>query len=140
MIITRATEYAIRSLIYMAGRPWGIVVTKRDICKTQGVTSGFLIKIFQPLVKKGILKSVRGVKGGFYLARQADAISILDVVEAVEGPAYLNKCLTGAGACERQDDCPIYPVWKEAREKLENILRRSTLAKLARRKLSKSKV
>ncbi|MCA1796222.1 MAG: Rrf2 family transcriptional regulator, partial [Geobacteraceae bacterium] len=69
MVITRATEYAVRAVLYMAKSPPGEIILKKDICATQGVTPAFLTKIFQPLVKAGLIGSQRGVGGGFYLKK-----------------------------------------------------------------------
>ncbi len=75
MVISRAAEYAIRATLYMAGFPSGKAVSKRDICQTQEITPGFLIKIMQPLINKGLVTSYRGVSGGFSLGREPQDIS-----------------------------------------------------------------
>ena len=92
MLITRATEYAIRALLYLAKQPRGEIVFKKDICQTQDITPAFLTKILQPLIKLGIVGSQRGVGGGFYLIKDPAEVTLLDVVKAEEGPLYLNQC------------------------------------------------
>ena len=87
MLITRATEYAIRALLYLAKQPRGEIVFKKDICQTQDITPAFLTKILQPLIKLGIVGSQRGVGGGFYLIKDPASVTLLDVVMAEEGPA-----------------------------------------------------
>ena len=99
LIITRATEYAIRAILYMSRRPAGEIVYKKDICKAQEITPAFLTKILQPLIKDGIVGSQRGVGGGFYLAKEpadrpasagelANALRSCDDVRALL-PAYV---------------------------------------------------
>ncbi len=130
MVISQATEYAIRALLYMAGFPLEEVVSKRDICRTQDITPGFLIKIMQPLIANGLVKSYRGVAGGFALARLAEQISLWDIVEAEEGSILLNKCLLHAGYCPRDATCPVHRIWRKAREALKYTLSQTNLAKL----------
>lgn len=101
MIITRATEYAIRAILYMACQPQGEIIFKKDICRAQEITPAFLTKILQPLIKAGIVGSQRGVGGGFYLAKPAAEINLFDIVTSQEGALYLNQCLIKEGNCGR---------------------------------------
>jgi len=91
LIITRATEYAIRAILFMSRQPAGEIVYKKDICKAQEITPAFLTKILQPLIKDGIVGSQRGVGGGFYLAKEPAEITLLDIIKSQEGPVYLNQ-------------------------------------------------
>ena len=133
MIITRATEYAIRAILYMSRRPAGEIVYKKDICKAQEITPAFLTKILQPLIKDGIVGSQRGVGGGFYLAKDPSEITLLDIIKSQEGPVYLNQCLVEEGACEREFFCPIHGAWAEIREDFMKTLSRYDFAGLAAR-------
>ena len=132
MIITRATEYAIRAVLYLAKQPRDQIVYKKDICQTQQITPAFLTKILQPLIKAGIVGSQRGVGGGFFLRRSPEEVTLLDVVKALEGPLYLNQCLTAPGICERDIFCPVHGAWKEIRAELMSTLERYTFAVLIR--------
>ena len=80
MIITRATEYAIRAVLHLSKQPRGEIVLKKDICRTQDITPAFLTKILQPLIKAGIVGSQRGVGGGFYLVKSPQEIDRKSVV------------------------------------------------------------
>ena len=130
MLITRATEYAIRALYHLAKQPEGEIVFKKDICKSQDITPAFLTKILQPLIKNGIVGSQRGVGGGFYLLKDPSEVTLLDVVEAEEGPLYLNQCLSPEGACERDIFCPMHGAWREIRKEMMETLQRYSFAKL----------
>jgi len=132
LIITRATEYAIRAVLYLAKQPRDQIVYKKDICQTQQITPAFLTKILQPLIKAGIVGSQRGVGGGFFLRRSPEEVTLLDVVKALEGPLYLNQCLTAPGICERDIFCPVHGAWKEIRAELMSTLERYTFAVLIR--------
>jgi Rrf2 family protein len=133
MIITRATEYAIRAVLYMASQPQGEIIFKKDICRAQEITPAFLTKILQPLIKAGIVGSQRGVGGGFYLAKPATKINLFDIIKTQEGPLYLNQCLIKEGNCEREFFCPVHGAWKEIRSEFMATLTRYDFATLAAR-------
>lgn len=130
MIITRATEYAIRAVLHLSKQPRGEIVLKKDICRTQDITPAFLTKILQPLIKAGIVGSQRGVGGGFYLVKSPKEITLLDIVQAEEGPIHLNLCLIEGEGCDRDMFCPIHGAWKEVRQEMLSILDRHTFAQL----------
>lgn len=132
MLITRATEYAIRAVLYLAKQPAGDVVLKKDICKTQDITPAFLTKIFQPLIKAGIVGSQRGVGGGFYLAKNPEEISLLDIIQAQEGKLLFNYCLEEAGTCDRDKTCPVHDAWGRVRTQVTTALEGVTFDELVR--------
>jgi Rrf2 family protein len=131
LIITRATEYAIRAILHMSRQPVGEVIFKKDICKAQDITPAFLTKILQPLIKDGIVGSQRGVGGGFYLAKAPAEITLLDIIKSQEGPVYLNQCLIENGACEREVFCPVHGAWAQIRKEFMATLSRYDFASLA---------
>ena len=133
MIITRATEYAIRAILYMSRQPVGEIIYKKDICKAQEITPAFLTKILQPLIKEGIVGSQRGVGGGFYLAKNPAEITLLHIINSQEGQVYLNQCLVAEGACDREFFCPIHGAWAEIRKEFMQTLSRYDFASLATR-------
>lgn len=130
MVISQASEYAVRAMLYMAGFPAGQVVSKREICRTQGITPGFLIKIMQPLIDTGLVRSYRGAAGGFSLGKSPGEISLWNIISTVEGPIHLNKCLIHDGYCPRDKSCPVHQVWHKAKAELERTLSQATLAEL----------
>ena len=132
MKLTRGGEYGIRGVLYLSHQEEGKISMLSAIAKAQEVPPRFLAKIFQALAKAGIVKSHRGAKGGFSLARQASEVTIKDVIEAVEGPLYLNMCLAAPGDCGRDKLCPIHTVWEEAQEKMMGVLGRTNFADLAK--------
>jgi Rrf2 family transcriptional regulator, iron-sulfur cluster assembly transcription factor len=132
MKLTRGGEYGIRGVLYLSHQEEGKISMLSAIAKAQEVPPRFLAKIFQALAKAGIVKSHRGAKGGFSLARQASDVTIKDVIEAVEGPIYLNMCLAAPGDCSRDKLCPIHTVWEEAQEKMMDVLGRTNFADLAK--------
>ncbi len=132
MVITRATEYAVRTVIYLAQQPKNQIVLKKDICRTQQVTPAFLTKILQPLIKCGIVSSQRGVGGGFHLALEADQITILDIYQAQEGDLKLNHCLLDGDFCDRDAVCGAHEVWEKAQQALTDVLKDYSIADIVR--------
>ena len=90
-MITRKTDYAIRCVLHLAEAGKDVLMVN-EIAKEQDIPKSFLAKILQKLAKAGIVESLRGVKGGFRLAKKPEDISLLDVVELMEGPVAMNVC------------------------------------------------
>ncbi|RLB77228.1 MAG: Rrf2 family transcriptional regulator [Deltaproteobacteria bacterium] len=133
MVITRATEYAVRAVIFLAQQQKDSIVLKKDICRTQEVTPAFLTKIFQPLIKAGIVNSQRGVGGGFLLAKDPSEVNMLDILEAEEGKLKLNHCLIDTDFCQRDAYCSAHEVWYDAQREMAEVLKRYSIADLVSR-------
>lgn len=130
--LSREADYASRAVIHLAAQPDGTPALVNDISKEQEVPRNYLSKIMQRLAAAGLVKSRRGPKGGFTLARPAEDITLLEAIEAVEGPIHLNVCLIRKGECPRDATCPVHPVWKEAQRKLSEVLGGKTIAQLVK--------
>jgi len=128
--LTRGGEYAIRAMTYLARFPEGHVASLHDIGQAQEIPESFLAKILQSLVHSGLAASQRGAHGGFSLARAAEAISMRDVVEAVDGPIALNQCVLWPEDCERSGDCEVHKAWVRAQDQLMTVLDSVTLRTL----------
>jgi Rrf2 family protein len=131
--ISRKIDYAIRAMIHLAGVPDGKVVPFREIGRQMEVPEDFLAKILKTLVDHGIVRSTRGPHGGYRLARPAEAISVLEIIEAAEGPIAINVCLDDDDACSRQSVCNMSAVWREGQERMLDVFRRTSLSSLADR-------
>jgi len=131
MKLSRASTYAFYGLGYLAGQPAGRLVPLSEICERYGVSDTHLAKIFQTLVKAGLLESSRGVNGGFALAKPANKISPLDVIQAIEGPIVEAGCLLLREPCERDSVCRINALWRRAQHQMLTVLRQATLADMA---------
>jgi len=114
-------------MVYLAGQPRDGLTLISEIAKAEDVSASFLAKIFQGLAKAGLIESHRGAAGGVNLNRLPEDISIRHIVEAVEGPLALNRCLLPDDPCARADTCPVAKVWREAQEHLLAVLDRYTL-------------
>ncbi len=132
MGLTRKGEYAIRGIIYLARLPQGKVALISEIAAAVDVPQAFLAKILQNFAKLGLVSSARGTGGGFMLGRSAAKITLREVVEGVEGPIMPNRCLLGAGSCDRTTHCKVHPVWQKVQSQVVAILDNVTIEELAR--------
>jgi Rrf2 family protein len=118
MQITRQADYAVRAVLYLARVGNAQRSATGTIAKEQNIPPSFLAKIISQLSIAGLLHTSRGARGGVTLAREPGNITLLEVVEAIDGPIQLNECVTNSGACTFEDDCPIKPVWCDAQDAL----------------------
>jgi Rrf2 family protein len=133
MQLTRAADYAVRVMIHLATLPAGTRVQRNTLAEATGVPESFMSKVLQGLVRARLIASRRGVDGGFELSVSAQTTSLLDVIEAIEGPIQLNFCLGPGHNCERQNYCAAHFVWAEAQDAMTAVLRRAKIAELAER-------
>jgi Rrf2 family protein len=119
VLVTREADYAVRCVIEVArtGR-----TSAAQVARVQGISPTFLGKIVQSLARAGILATRRGVGGGISLARRAEEITLLQVIEAVEGPLCINDCLQSPPQCEQIHECPAYPYLSAAQQQLRQTL------------------
>lgn len=128
--ITRQTEYAIRGLQELARRNGDAPVQLKSIARNCEVSEAFLAKIFQMLSQQHIVKSHRGVKGGFSLGRTPDEITLRDIVEVCEGGIALNHCLRQTNRCEHAETCNMTGAWAKAQTALVEALDQTRLGDL----------
>ncbi len=128
--LTKTGEYSVRAMLHLAAKPSGAVVPIGEISKQWDIPEEFLRKIVQLLSKSGLILSRRGAGGGIELARPAEEISLLEVIEAAEGKLALNKCLLEVGACPHDAWCAVHQVWSEVQQEMEEILHGKSLAAL----------
>jgi Rrf2 family protein len=131
MIHSSACEYAIRAMTYVAGFEPGTRLLARDISAHEKIPGPFLGKIFQTLVRAGLLKSSKGPGGGFALAKDPGTISLLDIYRAIDGTTYLEACAVGLARCSDEVPCPLHERWKPIRERIRHYLETTSLADMA---------
>ena len=109
-VIRRNTEYAIRALVHLAANREAIA-SAWEIAGSQDVPVEFLQKILQKFVKRGIVNSRRGAQGGFSLAREPGEVTLLEIVETMQGKLAMNRCFLGRDGCPRSPNCPLKQNW-----------------------------
>lgn len=139
MQLTRAGEYAIKSLLYLASQKEDARVLASEVATAEKIPVNFVRKILESLAKTGLVKSFRGAGGGFTLGRNPAQISLLHIIEAVEGPLALNQCLQ-PNTCQEMPGCSMSHVWIEAQHAVEDVLERYSLADVARSRVLRRQV
>jgi Rrf2 family iron-sulfur cluster assembly transcriptional regulator len=135
MQITREGDYGIRSILYLARQPHKKVSYIAEISEAYQIPRTFLAKILQKLVKAKIVRSYRGVKGGFSLAKQAREINALEVLEAIEGKLALNICIADKKNCFFSKNCPSYILWMSVQAKVVDTLKKANFEDLVKQKM-----
>jgi Rrf2 family protein len=129
MQITRQADYAVRAVLYLAKNGEQRSATSQ-VAQQQQIPPSFLAKIISQLSIAGLLHTSRGARGGVTLAREPQEISLLEVIEAIDGPIQLNECAGASSTCTFDNDCPLRPVWCDAQEELVNRLKSTNFAQL----------
>lgn len=130
MQITRETDYAMRCVLYLSGVPDKVVMVD-EISREMATPKSFLAKILQKLVRAGVVKSFRGVKGGFQLNRAPKDINLLDVIEAIQGVVALNACAVDSSVCGFSSTCGVHTVWVKLRVEVNELLSHHNFADIA---------
>jgi len=136
MQITRQADYAVRAVLYLARLGTSERAATSTVAEEQRIPPSFLAKIISQLSIAGLLHTSRGARGGVTLAREAKDISLLEVIEAIDGPIQINECVGDEALCTFDEECPLKPVWSDAQNELVNRLKRTNFAQL----LEKGKV
>jgi Rrf2 family protein len=139
MQITRQADYAVRAIYYLAMLGPGNRASTSQIAKEQHIPPSFLAKIISQLSVAGLLHTSRGARGGVVLARDPEDISMLDVVEAIDGPIMLNECVEDTHGCQHNENCPMRELWCEIQDDLVSRLGGTTFADFVKEKQGSSK-
>jgi Rrf2 family protein len=126
MKYSQSTELAIDSLYYMAAHPQVLAFAVEDIAQAQQVSVSYLAKVFQQLVKAGLLRSQRGAKGGYTLGRPANQITLHDVAVVFEGSSALYDCSAYTKRC-RGSKCLVRATFGEAERRMQEVLKAVSL-------------
>lgn len=132
-LLSKTGEYGLRAMIYLARQGPDETCSVRQIADDLGAPFHFLSKILQKLGESGLLRTARGVGGGVALARPAHAISLYDIVAALDGADLFTRCFLGLPGCGEHAPCAMHKDWAVRRRQLERLFKESTLARLARR-------
>lgn len=129
MQITRQADYAVRAVLYLARLGEQRAATSA-VAKDQNIPPSFLAKIISQLSIAGLVHTSRGARGGVTLARNPKEISLLEVVEAIDGPILLNECVEDEASCSFDKNCPLRPIWCDAQNDLVTRLKSTNFANL----------
>jgi Rrf2 family protein len=135
--ITRQADYAVRAMVYLAGKSSNNRVATATISKAEDIPLPFLTKVVSRLATAGLVVTSRGMGGGVSLARPSEEITLLQIIEAVDGPILLNHCLLRSGACEHEPYCAAHDVWADLQSGFVEKLNGVNMAELAKMQAEK---
>ncbi len=128
MQITRQADYALRAVIFLSRLDSDQKASTSAIAEEQKIPPSFLAKIVSQLSLAGLIQTSRGARGGVSLARPPAEISVLDVIEAIDGPVMLNECAGNPDSCPFGESCPLQKIWCDTRQQLLTSLSSATFA------------
>lgn len=132
MQFTKAEEYGMQGVLHLADKGQGKVTPLSEIAEAREIPEKFLAKIFQALSRSGILRSHRGVRGGFTLAKAPCDVTVKDVLESIQGPYHLAKCIPDPDSCPRVSQCAMRDLLATAEKQLLDVFTSHTLEDLVR--------
>jgi len=143
MLLSRTAEYALRAMTFLAMQPAGKLAGARAISEAESIPIPFLWKILHTLARQRLVRSFKGIHGGYELARPSNEITLHSVVLATDGSDFGEHCVLGLPRCGEENACPLHDTWKGIRGQMTDMLVQTTLAdlaKVAQRRKEKSKV
>jgi Rrf2 family protein len=132
MIFSRTAEYALRAMTFLAMQPAGRLAGARAISQAEHIPMPFLWKILHTLARQRLIRSFKGIHGGYELARPSDRITLHAVVLAADRTDFSGECVLGLPRCGDMNACPLHDTWKEIRRRMTDMLEKTTLKDLAR--------
>jgi len=130
MIYSRSTQYAIQAFVNLAQVPEGKYAMVKNTAEQESIPAHFLAKILQQLARKGLLRSSKGPTGGFCLRTSPKDISIIQLVEALDGLTDYQRCVSGLAECNDDAPCGMHDSWKTLRSSIMDYLEQTTIADL----------
>jgi Rrf2 family transcriptional regulator, iron-sulfur cluster assembly transcription factor len=132
VVLGRKGDYSVRAMLHLARHGGAGRQKARVVADAMEIPHRYATQILADLVAEGLLVATAGPDGGYELARPSDQISLLDVVEAAEGPIRLQRCVLRGGSCDWSDVCPVHEAWSRAQEGMIRELARTSFGDLER--------
>jgi len=139
MKLSTRARYGIRALLDLAGNSEQGPVSLKDIAERQAISMSYLEHLINPLVSGGVIRTVRGSKGGIVLSKPAAKITLSEVVELLEGSTAPVECVDSPENCQRSEECVTRGIWKEVKDAIDHVLKSTTLQDLVERQKSRQK-
>ena len=131
MIFSKSCEYALRSVIYICTKSnEGINLSVKEIAAEIESPEPFTAKILQQLARQKIISSIKGPNGGFYIEKQNKPVTIYQIVEAIEGPDFFDRCVLGLKNCSERKPCPLHNDFIQHRKEIKELFKTKTISDL----------
>lgn len=130
MTFSRECEYALQGMVTLAAEPGKRPLMLSQIAARGNLPLSFLSKIFQKLLRHGLVRSHRGAERGYTLARPASEITVREALEAVEGPDLLDRCVFSHRRCSQERTCQVHDIFQQVRPQVRAAFERATLRDL----------
>lgn len=131
IIFTRACEYALQAMLYLALQPPHTPTLQRDISEALNIPQHFLGKVLQSLSRSRLVVSQKGKAGGFVIGKPPRDITPNDIIQAIDGPLFLEDCVLGFPGCSDEIPCPVHSQWKDIKESILEMLRNKNIEQLS---------
>lgn len=129
-LISQGAQYAISAVIALSKQPEGVTVSAADLAKPLNCPAAYLSQLLSKLKPSGILKSRRGLNGGVFLARLPEHITLMEVIDAIDGTDFFKRCFLGIEGCGQIEPCPFHEFWSKERIKIQQWLEETTFAEV----------
>ncbi len=136
MLLSRPCTYAIRAMTYLAMQPPGKLSGTREVSKEENMPNSFLGKVLLQLRRGRLLRSYKGVGGGYELALPPEKINLLMIFRCINGDELLEACILENRECRWSQHCALHEPWRAIRDQLCALLERTTLAELVQARKS----
>jgi Rrf2 family protein len=137
VIFSKKCEYGLQAILYIATHPLSEAVPAEKISQALRIPREFVSKILQDLKASGLICSVKGKSGGFYLGKNPSEIKLIDIVEAIDGLQMFDNCVLGFPECSPDAPCPVHDKWGILRDQAYQMLKAETLDQLKEKTLKK---
>jgi Rrf2 family protein len=128
-MFSKTCEYAIRAMLFIAQKSeQGNRIGIKEISKGVGAPEHFLAKILQDLSRKGMVQSIKGPNGGFFIDNSSRKITLADIVRTMDGDTLFTGCGLGLKICSEKNPCPLHDEFKVIRKKIHNMLESATVS------------
>ncbi len=133
ILFSRQCEYALQALMFIALQDHNRSIPIKELTEKLDIPYHFVAKTLQSLTHKGLLISHKGPSGGFALAKPAEHITLLDIIEAIDGASFMRDCILGFEQCSQENPCALHDQWHSSREGIAAMLKNKSIAEMAAR-------
>ncbi|MBK9215988.1 MAG: Rrf2 family transcriptional regulator [Chloracidobacterium sp.] len=131
MILSKTTGYGVKALAYLAGKDDASVCGLQEIAETEAIPPIYLRKVLGELRRHRLLRSIKGVHGGYALSRKPETITVWQVNQILAPDPYFDECILGLGLCQPGEACGLHEKWQKIREDYIDLLETTTIAQIA---------